>query len=104
VGGLNETYDAMYTAYENIFRRCGLDFSIVEAEAGPIGGSASHEFMVNCETGEDTIMVCPASGYAANVEKCEIGARAWAFGDAGVSGLETHHTPECQGSSWWPIT
>jgi prolyl-tRNA synthetase len=79
-GGLNETYDAMYTAYENIFRRCGLDFSIVEAEAGPIGGSASHEFMVNCETGEDTILVCPETGYAANVEKCEIGERAYSFG------------------------
>jgi prolyl-tRNA synthetase len=48
-GGLNETYDKMFTAYSNIFRRCGLDFTAVEAESGPIGGSASHEFMVNCE-------------------------------------------------------
>jgi prolyl-tRNA synthetase len=54
-GGLNEAYDAMYTAYSNTFRRCGLDYSAVEAESGPIGGSASHEFMVNCESGEDTI-------------------------------------------------
>ena len=70
--------------YSNVFTRCGLDFSVVEAEAGPIGGSASHEFMVNCETGEDTILVCPETGYAANVEKCEIGERAWSFdGDAG---------------------
>jgi prolyl-tRNA synthetase len=96
-GGLNETYDKMYTAYVNTFRRCGLDFSVVEAEAGPIGGSASHEFMVNCATGEDTIMVCPASGYAANVEKCEIGDRAFAF-DAAPSGeLTTHHTPGMPG-------
>src|SRR5262249_36621824 len=65
-GGLNEAYDAMYRAYSNIFSRCGLDFSVVEAVSGPIGGSASHEFMVNCETGEDTILKCPVSGYAAN--------------------------------------
>ena len=74
-GGLNEAYDAMYRAYVNIFRRCGLDFSVVEAESGPIGGSASHEFMVNAESGEDTILKCPKTGYAANVEKCEIGPR-----------------------------
>jgi prolyl-tRNA synthetase len=73
-GGLNEAYDAMYTAYTNIFRRCGLDFTAVEAESGPIGGSASHEFMVNCERrGHDPQV--PVSGYAANVEKCEIGER-----------------------------
>ncbi len=96
-GGLNETYDKMYTAYVNIFRRCGLDFSVVEAEAGPIGGSASHEFMVNCETGEDTILVCPESGYAANVEKCEIGARAWSFDAAATADLVTHHTPGMPG-------
>ena len=96
-GGLGEGYDAMYRAYENIFTRCGLDFSIVEAEAGPIGGSASHEFMVNCESGEDTILTCPATGYAANVEKCETGPRVHSF-DGGPSGeLEKVHTPECPG-------
>lgn len=96
-GGLNETYDAMYSAYENIFHRCGLDFSIVEAEAGPIGGSASHEFMVNCETGEDTILVCPETGYAANVEKCETGERAYSFAVPAADDLATHHTPKMPG-------
>ncbi len=93
-GGLNEAYDKMYTAYCNIFRRCGLDYTPVEAESGPIGGSASHEFMVNCESGEDTILRCKASGYAANVEKCEIGDRgAWTL-DAAPSGELTEvHTP-----------
>ncbi len=100
-GGLNEAYDAMYKAYENIFTRCGLDFSIVEAEAGPIGGSASHEFMVNAESGEDTILHCPKTGYAANVEKCEIGARdepskGW-FGGDPTGELDKVHTPECPG-------
>ncbi len=99
-GGLNEAYDAMYRAYSNIFRRCGLDFTVVEAESGPIGGSASHEFMVNCETGEDTILRCPESGYAANVEKCEIGERKWGF-DRGAgtpsASLERVHTPDMPG-------
>ncbi len=87
-GGLDETYDRMYQAYCNVFGRCGLDFTVVEAESGPIGGSASHEFMVNCPTGEDTIFRCPESGYAANIEKCEIGEREWSF-DATATGADS---------------
>jgi len=96
-GGLNETYDRLYRAYVNIFRRCGLDFTVVEAEAGPIGGSASHEFMVNCANGEDTILVCPETGYAANVEKCEIGERAWSLDHDAADDLVKHHTPGMPG-------
>jgi len=100
-GGLNETYDQMYQAYGNIFRRCGLSFTAVEAESGPIGGSASHEFMVNAESGEDTILKCVASGYAANVEKCEIGARTAPmkgyFAGEPSGPLEEAHTPGCPG-------
>ncbi|MEM1185185.1 MAG: proline--tRNA ligase [Planctomycetota bacterium] len=96
-GGLNETYDRLYQAYVNIFTRCGLDFTVVEAEAGPIGGSASHEFMVNCENGEDTILVCPETGYAANVEKCEIGTRAWSADHGATHELTKHHTPGMPG-------
>ncbi len=97
-GGLNETYDAMYRAYSNIFTRCGLSFTPVEAESGPIGGSASHEFMVNCDSGEDTILRCPVSGYAANVEKCEIGARPVGTLTEAPSGELTEvHTPNLPG-------
>lgn len=97
-GGLNETYDAMHRVYTNSFRRCGLDFTPVEAEAGPIGGSASHEFMVNAASGEDTILRDPTAGYAANVEKCEIGERAWSWGDgSGGAELKKHHTPGMPG-------
>jgi prolyl-tRNA synthetase len=95
--GLNDTYDKMYQAYTNIFTRCGLDFSAVEAEAGPIGGSASHEFMVNCDSGEDTILVCPESGYAANVEKAEIGHRSWSFDVSPEAQITKHHTPDMPG-------
>ncbi|MCE9591218.1 MAG: proline--tRNA ligase [Planctomycetes bacterium] len=75
-GGLNEIYDKQYAAYERIFKRCGLPYLTVEAESGPIGGSASHEFMVPSPTGEDTILESDKGNYAANVEKAEIGARA----------------------------
>jgi prolyl-tRNA synthetase len=100
-GGLNDAYDAMYKAYTNIFTRCQLDFSAVEAESGPIGGSASHEFMVNCASGEDTVLKCPVSGYAANVEKCEIGERPAPskgyFAGEPSGPLEEVHTPGCPG-------
>lgn len=95
--GLDKAYDEMYAAYTRVFERCGLNFGAVEAESGPIGGSASHEFMVFCDTGEDTIMKCPESGYAANVEKCEIGVRAWSFDGDPSGDLEEVHTPDCPG-------
>ncbi|MCC6971835.1 MAG: proline--tRNA ligase [Phycisphaerales bacterium] len=97
-GGLNEAYDAMYRAYSNIFSRCGLDYTAVEAESGPIGGSASHEFMINCASGEDTILKCPVSGYAANVEKCEIGERPrGSFAEPPTGELTEVHTPNLPG-------
>ncbi len=92
-GGLDETYDAQYAAYVRVFERLGLDFSVVEAESGPIGGSASHEFMVNAESGEDKILICDSTGYAANVEKCEIGERAWSFDGDALADLDKVHTP-----------
>ncbi len=66
---LNESYDAMYEAYCRIYDRCGLQYVIVEAESGPIGGDSSHEFMVPCATGEDTVIYCDHCGYAANQER-----------------------------------
>jgi prolyl-tRNA synthetase len=72
---LNETYDAMYAAYCRIFTRCGLTYLPVEAESGPIGGDASHEFMIPADNGEDSVLHCKACGYAANQEKAEIGSR-----------------------------
>ena len=50
-------------------RAAAFPYVVVEAEAGPIGGSASHEFMTTCESGEDTIMTSDKNNYAANVEK-----------------------------------
>lgn len=96
-GGLNATYDRMYQAYCNIFDRCGLDYSIVEAESGPIGGSASHEFMCNSPVGEDTILKSDKGNYAANVEKCGIGKREHDLNGEPTGELEKVHTPEMPG-------
>jgi len=65
------SYQAMYDAYQRIFSRMGLRFRAVAADTGAIGGSASHEFQVLADSGEDAIAWCPASEYAANVELAE---------------------------------
>ncbi len=68
---LDQTYQAMHDAYCRIFRRCGLEFRAVAADTGAIGGSASHEFHVLADTGEDAIAFSTDSDYAANVELAE---------------------------------
>ncbi|MBD2803626.1 proline--tRNA ligase [Xenorhabdus sp. ZM] len=68
---LQETYDKMYDAYSKIFTRIGLDFRPVLADTGSIGGSASHEFQVLAESGEDDIVFSTESNYAANIELAE---------------------------------
>ncbi|OUR86485.1 proline--tRNA ligase [Cycloclasticus sp. 44_32_T64] len=68
---LQETYDRMFQAYNNIFSRLGLNFRPVLADTGSIGGNASHEFHVLADSGEDAIAFSTDSDYAANVEKAE---------------------------------
>ena len=68
---LEETYQAMFTAYTTIFTRLGLEFRPVIADTGSIGGSASHEFHVLASSGEDAIAFSDNSDYAANVEMAE---------------------------------
>ncbi|HEY3423593.1 MAG TPA: proline--tRNA ligase [Negativicutes bacterium] len=70
--GLDVSYQKMYDAYTKIFSRCGLSFRAVEADAGAIGGSGTHEFMVMADSGEAAIVYCGACNYAANVEKAEL--------------------------------
>ncbi|WP_027874331.1 proline--tRNA ligase [Spongiibacter marinus] len=68
---LQATYETMHAAYTQIFTRLGLDFRPVIADTGSIGGSASHEFHVLAESGEDDIAFSDSSDYAANVEMAE---------------------------------
>jgi prolyl-tRNA synthetase len=88
---LDEAYDAMYRAYCRIFARCGLPYLAVQAESGPIGGDASHEFMVRTDAGEDLLVLCPSCGYAANVEKAEYAAQAQ--DESPMEQLREVHTP-----------
>src|SRR3954447_12685177 len=66
---LDQTYESMRDAYGRIFHRCALDHVPVEADTGNIGGSASHEFMVLAQSGEDAVVSCPKCRYGANIEK-----------------------------------
>ncbi|MFC1934019.1 proline--tRNA ligase [Chloroflexota bacterium] len=69
--GLNQSYNKMLQAYQNIYARCGLPTLMVEADSGAIGGKDSHEFMLVTESGEDEIIYCPACKYAANADKAQ---------------------------------
>lgn len=70
--GLDASYRNMYETYERIFRRCGLTFRAVEADAGAIGGQGeTHEFMALADIGEDTVVSCCHCHYAANMERAE---------------------------------
>jgi prolyl-tRNA synthetase len=61
-------YDRQREAYTRIFSRCGLRFHVVESDVGMMGGLGAHEFMAPSAAGEDEIALCPACGYAANIE------------------------------------
>ncbi|HZG73921.1 MAG TPA: proline--tRNA ligase [Chondromyces sp.] len=69
---LDEVYDRLFTAYSNIFRRCGLNFRAVIADSGAMGGKDTHEFMVLSDVGEDTIAYSDSSNYAANIEMAPV--------------------------------
>jgi len=90
--GLDAAYQKMRDAYCRIFDRCGVDYTVVQADSGAIGGAGSEEFMVIADSGEDAILFCRESGYAANVEKAS--SRLPAAPEGGdVAALEKHETP-----------
>lgn len=91
--GLDESYKKMYDAYCRIFERLGLDFTIVDADSGAMGGSGSQEFMVKSPIGEDGIAYCDACGYAANYEKAECIPVEKKFADGDLP-LNKVHTPD----------
>jgi len=98
-GGLDEGYRKMYDAYCAIFSRCGLPYVIVEAESGPIGGDASHEFMVPTDAGEDWLVQSEDGSYAANLERATHEIPNFQ-GDPAfdqLADLEIVHTPGCPG-------
>lgn len=89
--GLDISYKKMYEAYCRIFDRLGLDYTIVDADSGAMGGSGSQEFMVKSPVGEDGIAYCDACGYAANYEKaaCIPQDKVYPEGELQVEKIET---------------
>ncbi len=87
--GLKASYQIMFDAYTAIFNRFGLKFRAVAADNGAIGGSGSHEFHVIASTGEDAIVYCPTSDYAANMEAAEALALAAERAAAGAALVKT---------------
>ena len=68
---LDKAYQLMFNAYKNIFDRIGLNYKIVTASCGVMGGTLSEEFQAVCDIGEDTLVLCDKCGYATNIEVCE---------------------------------
>jgi prolyl-tRNA synthetase len=91
--GLDRSYKSQDAAYRRVFSRCGLDFTVVEADSGAIGGSASQEFMVLAETGEDAVVRCPSCGYGANLEKAQTAVRPAPWKDETEAPLVEVPTP-----------
>lgn len=89
VSGMQASYQNMFDAYTRIFNRFGLKFRAVAADNGAIGGTGSHEFHVIAGTGEDALVYCPTSDFAANIEAAE----AVATGERGAATQDLAKTP-----------
>ena len=87
--GMQKSYQIMFDAYVRIFNRFGLKFRAVAADNGAIGGTGSHEFHVIASTGEDALVYCPTSDFAANMEAAE----AVASGERGAATQTLTKTP-----------
>jgi prolyl-tRNA synthetase len=93
LAGLEKSYRAMYDAYCRIFKRCGLEYVIVEAEVGEMGGSGSHQFTIPCESGEDTIVYTEDNSYAANLERAAVDPLPKEKAGAQIPPTQEVHTP-----------
>ena len=69
--GLNKSYEKMFNAYKNIFNRIGIDYRIVRADTGAMGGLLSEEFQAVCDIGEDVLVLCDKCDFSSNIEVCK---------------------------------
>jgi len=90
---LDETYKVMYDTYCRIFKRCGLEYIIVEAESGEMGGSGSHQFTVPCGSGEDIIVYTEDGSHAANLERAAVDPLPKEKTNAKIPPMQQVHTP-----------
>ena len=93
--GLDKSFNAMKQAYVNVFNRLGLDFAMVDADNGVMGGSGSTEFMVKADIGEDEIIVCDC-GYSANTEKAECVFEQENIDNSFKQSMSLVHTPDAK--------
>ncbi|MFN3455054.1 MAG: proline--tRNA ligase [Pseudobdellovibrio sp.] len=92
--GALKSYDEMYKAYQRIFDRLGLQYRIVQADAGNIGGSQTHEFQLLADAGEDALLVSDKTQFAANIEVCPaIDAEAYVSKETALKPIEKFETP-----------
>ncbi len=91
---MKKEFDKMEIAYRRIFARLGLDFRVVDADSGAIGGSGSREFMVLTQNGEDDIIVCGSCEYAANIEAATKAKKTTQV-EAPKANSAKFHTPNC---------
>jgi len=98
VAGMQVSYQTMFDAYVKIFTRFGLKFRAVAADNGAIGGTGSHEFHVIASTGEDALVYCPTSDYAANMEAAEALALSTerAAATQALTKVSTPNTTKCE--------
>jgi prolyl-tRNA synthetase len=97
VAGMQKSYQIMFDAYTRIFTRFGLKFRAVAADNGAIGGTGSHEFHVIASTGEDALVYCPSSDYAANMEAAEaIASGTRAAAGAALAKTSTPNAAKCE--------
>lgn len=92
VESLDQAYETMFKAYQNIFTRCGLNFRAVLADSGEMGGKDTHEFMALSEIGEDTIAYSDQSDFAANIEMAPVNS-SYEASDEALETLELVDTP-----------
>ena len=90
--GLDESYKTMHKTYENIFSRLGINYKVVLADTGAIGGSGSHQFMALSDVGESDIIYCDKCNYAADQEKAESIANEY-NNEEELKEIEKVHTP-----------
>ena len=91
---LDETYRVMYDTYCRVFRRCGLEYVVVEAESGEMGGAGSHQFTIPCESGEDVIVHTEDGKYTANLEKAAVDPLPKQKSVKDIGPMKDVHTPE----------
>ena len=94
IDGLDKSYDLMFNAYKRIFDRVGLDYKIVRASSGAMGGLLSEEFQAITDIGEDTLVLCDSCGLSTNIEICDCKCEE-KKSDVSMLEKELLYTPNC---------